>query len=116
MATLRGVRKAVGSGSGRRTLLDGVDLDLDVGLTAIIGRSGCGKSTLLHLLGGLEPVDEGAIEVAGVRVDGASASQLVELRRRGVPLPESRIRTSMAVEEVRRGRAESGRRRFTRIP
>jgi ABC-type lipoprotein export system ATPase subunit len=85
VATLRGVRKTVGSGSARRTLLDDVDLELGDGkLTAVIGRSGSGKSTLLHLLGGLEPVDAGEIEVAGVRVDGASSSQLVDLRRQRV--------------------------------
>jgi ABC-type lipoprotein export system ATPase subunit len=85
VATLRGVRKTVGSGSARRTLLDDVDLELEAGkLTAVIGRSGSGKSTLLHLLGGLEPVDAGEIEVTGVRVDRASPSQLVELRRQRV--------------------------------
>jgi len=85
VATLRGVRYAVGSGSARRMLLDGVDLDLEAGrLTAVVGRSGSGKSTLLHLLGGLEPVGEGEIEVAGVRVDRASPAELVELRRRSV--------------------------------
>src|SRR5437016_3485813 len=85
VATLRGVRKTVGSGAARRTLLNGVDLELAAGtLTAVIGRSGSGKSTLLHLLGGLEPVDEGEIEVAGVRVDRASPAELVELRRRAV--------------------------------
>jgi putative ABC transport system ATP-binding protein len=69
VATLRGVRKTVGSGMARRTLLNGVDLELAAGtLTAVVGRSGSGKSTLLHLLGGLEPMDEGEIEVAGVRV------------------------------------------------
>ncbi len=84
-ATLRGVRKSVGSGAARRTLLNGVDLELGAGtLTAVIGRSGSGKSTLLHLLGGLEPVDEGEIEVAGVRVDRASPAELVELRRHAV--------------------------------
>src|SRR5437868_3774753 len=60
VATLRGVRKTVGSGSARRALLDDVDLELEDGkLTVVIGRSGSGKSTLLHLLGGLERVDAG---------------------------------------------------------
>ena len=85
VATLRGVRKSVGSGSAQRVLLNGVDLDLRAGtLTAVVGRSGSGKSTLLHVLGGLEPIDGGEIEVAGVRVDRASPAQLVELRRRSV--------------------------------
>jgi ABC-type lipoprotein export system ATPase subunit len=85
VATLRGVTKTFGSGSARRLLLDDVDLDLEEGrLTAVVGRSGSGKSTLLHLLGGLEPADTGEIEVAGVRVDRATRSQLVDLRRHHV--------------------------------
>src|SRR5262249_42197190 len=85
VATLRGVRKSVGSGSAQRLLLNGVDLDLVAGtLTAVVGRSGSGKSTLLHLLGGLERVDEGEIEVAGGGGDRASPEELVELRRHSV--------------------------------
>jgi ABC-type lipoprotein export system ATPase subunit len=85
VATLRGVTKAFGSGSARRMLLDDVDLDLEAGkLTAVVGQSGSGKSTLLHLLGGLEPADAGEIEVAGLRVDRATQSQLVDLRRHQV--------------------------------
>jgi putative ABC transport system ATP-binding protein len=41
---------------------------------------------LLHVLAGLEPVDEGSIELAGVRLDGLSAAALAWLRRRHVGL------------------------------
>jgi ABC-type lipoprotein export system ATPase subunit len=72
-------------GAGRRMLLDGVDLDLHRGeLTAVVGRSGTGKSTLLHVIGGLEPVEAGLVEVGGVRVDRCSSSDLVDVRRRHV--------------------------------
>jgi ABC-type lipoprotein export system ATPase subunit len=72
-------------GAGRRMLLDGVDLDLHRGeLTAVVGRSGTWKSTLLHVIGGLEPVEAGLVEVGGVRVDRCSASDLVDVRRRHV--------------------------------
>ena len=83
VASLRGVRKSVGSGRLQRVLLDAVDLDLHSGtMTAVVGRSGSGKSTLLHVLGGLEPVDAGSVEVAGVRLDRCSSSELVDVRRR----------------------------------
>jgi ABC-type lipoprotein export system ATPase subunit len=85
VATLRGVGRSVGSDSARRSLLDGVDLALEAGeLTVVVGRSGSGKSTLLHVIGGLERVDAGEVEVAGVRVDRASSGELVDLRRRQV--------------------------------
>jgi ABC-type lipoprotein export system ATPase subunit len=83
VATLRDVHKAYGSGGARRVLLAAVDLELRAGeMVAVVGRSGTGKSTLLHVLGGLEPVDSGTVEVGGVRLDRSSASELVDVRRR----------------------------------
>jgi ABC-type lipoprotein export system ATPase subunit len=80
---LRDVHKAYGSGGARRVLLTAVDLELRAGeMVAVVGRSGSGKSTLLHVLGGLEPVDSGSVEVGGVRLDRCSASELVDVRRR----------------------------------
>jgi ABC-type lipoprotein export system ATPase subunit len=78
----RGVRKAYGSGRGARVVLDGVDLDLARGeLVAVVGRSGTGKSTLLHLLGGLDRVDAGSVEVVGQPVTGTTERELSALRR-----------------------------------
>ena len=37
-------------------------------LTVLIGPSGCGKSTLLRCLNGLEPFDQGSIQMGEVRV------------------------------------------------
>src|SRR3954454_2611137 len=65
----RGLVKVHGSGRGRRTILDGVDLDVRGGeLVAIVGRSGSGKSALLQILGGLDRGDGGAGGVAGPTV------------------------------------------------
>ena len=51
-----------------------VTLSVDKGETVVIcGPSGSGKSTLIRTLNALEPVDEGAITVAGVRLDGPKA-------------------------------------------
>ncbi len=50
-----------------REAIRGVSLTVSAGeFIAIMGPSGCGKSTLLHILGGLEPPDQGKVEVQGV--------------------------------------------------
>jgi multiple sugar transport system ATP-binding protein len=44
----------------------GIDLTIpDKQFTVLVGPSGCGKSTLLRMIAGLEPVDEGTIEIGG---------------------------------------------------
>ena len=47
-------------------VLDDIHLDLpEKGMVAIFGRSGCGKTTLLNVMGGLDNVEHGSIEVNG---------------------------------------------------
>jgi ABC-type lipoprotein export system ATPase subunit len=78
----RGLVKSYGRGRTALTVLDHVDLDVAAGeLVAVLGPSGSGKSTLLHLLGGLDRADAGALEVGGIRIDGAREGALTELRR-----------------------------------
>ena len=85
VVSARGVTKGFGTGRAARLVLDGADLDVERGeLVAVVGRSGSGKSTLLHLLGGLDRVDGGTIEVDGARVDGANDRQLTALRARSI--------------------------------
>jgi ABC-type lipoprotein export system ATPase subunit len=85
VVSARGLVKGFGSGRARRLVLDGVDLDVRSGeLVAVVGRSGSGKSTLLHVLGGLDRVDAGSLDVAGVRVDRCGERELVQLRRHRV--------------------------------
>jgi ABC-type lipoprotein export system ATPase subunit len=80
-----GLVKTFGAGRAARRVLDGAGLRVEAGeLVAVLGRSGSGKSTLLHVLGGLEPVEAGSIEVAGERVNGASQRALSDLRRRSI--------------------------------
>jgi ABC-type lipoprotein export system ATPase subunit len=85
LVSARGLVKTFGSGAAARRVLDGADLDVERGeFVAVVGRSGSGKSTLLHVLGGLDRVESGSIDVAGVRVDRQGERGLTALRRRHV--------------------------------
>jgi ABC-type polar amino acid transport system ATPase subunit len=72
---------------GQLRVLNGVSVQVKRGeVTAVIGPSGGGKSTLLRCINGLEPFQQGQIQVADVRLspgdvkrDGAA---LLALRRR----------------------------------
>ena len=49
-----------------------VDAELRKGeILALVGPSGCGKTTLFNAIAGLIPIQEGEIELAGVRVENA---------------------------------------------
>jgi lipoprotein-releasing system ATP-binding protein len=68
-----GVCKSYDDGAERVEVLRGVDFSLAAGeKVAIIGTSGSGKSTLLNLLGGLDQVSEGRVELAGRDMSGMS--------------------------------------------
>jgi ABC-type lipoprotein export system ATPase subunit len=79
---LRDVVKTHGEGRAALRVLDGLDLDLEPGeLVAVTGRSGSGKSTLLNVVGALDRVDSGLVEVGGVRIESAPERVLAPLRR-----------------------------------
>jgi putative ABC transport system ATP-binding protein len=79
---LRGVRRTFTADLAPVRALRGVDLDVTPGeFVAVMGPSGCGKSTLLNVIAGLDSVDEGAVEVAGQRLDGRDEGFLARFRR-----------------------------------
>jgi NitT/TauT family transport system ATP-binding protein len=56
-------------GGARKTVLDGIDLDIHSGeFVSVIGQTGCGKSTLLRLVLGSETPTEGRVLVEGREV------------------------------------------------
>jgi ABC-type lipoprotein export system ATPase subunit len=80
-----GLVKTYGEGHAAVRVLDGVDLDASRGeLVAVVGRSGSGKSTLLHVLGGLDRVESGTIEIGGMRIDRLDERGLTAVRRQQV--------------------------------
>lgn len=54
---------------GARTILEGIELTLEPGLSVVIGPNGAGKSTLLRLLAGIDRPDSGGVSLGGTGLD-----------------------------------------------
>jgi len=68
-----------------QSLFENVSLDVTTGETvALIGRSGCGKSSLLNLIGGLEPLQSGDIQLFGQSLHALNDHQRTLLRRQQI--------------------------------
>jgi ABC-2 type transport system ATP-binding protein len=72
---------------GATIALDGLDLDIGVGVTGLLGPNGAGKTTLLRCLATASAPDQGWIEAYGL--DPADSRQRTALRRRLGYLPQS---------------------------
>ncbi|GAA3359098.1 ABC transporter ATP-binding protein [Saccharopolyspora gregorii] len=102
-ASVRGLTKSFGD----RTVLDGLDLDIEPGqFVALLGPSGCGKSTLLRILADLDHEISGEVRVAQRRAVAFQAPRLLPWKRvwrnvvlglRGRP---DRAKAVAALEEV----------------
>lgn len=85
LVSLRGLTRRYGAGSALRSVLDGVDLDVERGeLVALLGRSGSGKSTLLNLVAGIDVPDAGTVHVDGRDLAAMDEGARTRFRRRHV--------------------------------
>ncbi len=65
--------------AGRRTLLDGVSLDVRAGeFLAVVGPNGSGKSSLLSILSGLRTPDRGHVCIEGAPLASLSRRQAAQ--------------------------------------
>ena len=87
--------------------IDAVDLEIQSGeFVAIMGPSGSGKTTLLDMLGCLDSVSSGRLEILGTDIAQLPESKLVNVRRGKIGFifqDFSLILTLTAMENVRYG-------------
>ncbi|MDR5740680.1 MULTISPECIES: amino acid ABC transporter ATP-binding protein [unclassified Caballeronia] len=85
---------------GSNHVLKGVSFEVNKGeMIAVIGASGSGKSTALRCIDRLETVDQGQIEVCGIRVDDPKVD-LHRLRREvGIVFQSYNLFPHLTVEE-----------------
>lgn len=81
LVSLRGVGKTYG-GEVPTEVLHDIDLDIYPGdFAVILGKSGSGKTTLLNLIGLLDAVSEGRVEIEGREIQTIDEDERARLRR-----------------------------------
>jgi putative ABC transport system ATP-binding protein len=79
---LEDVRLTLTSAAGAVNVLRGISAKIQSGSTiGLVGPSGSGKSTLMMVLGGLERVTSGKVEIAGTDLGALSEDALARFRR-----------------------------------
>jgi putative ABC transport system ATP-binding protein len=79
---LEDVRLTLTSAAGPVNVLRGISAVIDSGTTiGLVGPSGSGKSTLMMVLGGLERITSGKVEIAGTDLNNLSEDALARFRR-----------------------------------
>ena len=79
------IAKSYQEGSLHTDVLSDVSFELRRGQTAaIVGASGSGKSTLMHILGGLDTLTRGEVEVEGRKLSSLSDAERGRVRNRSL--------------------------------
>ena len=85
LVKLSGVSKSYRNGKLENRVLDDLYMQVQPGeLLAVVGTSGSGKSTLLNIIGGLDPVFTGDVQVAGLDLSRMSDRRLSRFRNEHV--------------------------------
>ena len=83
--TARGLNKYYAVADRRLHVLRDLDLTVEQGeMVAIMGASGVGKSTLLHVLGGLDTIDSGDVQVGEHQIASMNDEARVAFRNRHI--------------------------------
>ncbi len=70
---------------GKLEVLKGVSLHITKGeLISIVGASGAGKTTLLHILGTLDTLDKGTLEMNGTLISKLNQKKLAAFRNKNI--------------------------------
>src|SRR3546814_15921474 len=83
---------------GRSHALQGVELTLERGVHAVVGRNGMGKTTLRNAIMGLVPVQRGSNRFEGVEIAGLAPHQ-VAATGIGYTPQGRRLRPSLTADE-----------------
>lgn len=82
MIKISNLHKFYGAKENRAEVLKGINLEIEDGkIICVLGPSGSGKSTLLNILGGIETIDEGDVNVFGKDIKNMSKKALENYRR-----------------------------------
>lgn len=85
LVAARNVVKIYDTGKVQVRALRGVDMEVHAGdFLAIVGPSGSGKTTLLNVIGALDSITEGELEVLGRSVSSMNKRERADLRLRSL--------------------------------
>ena len=82
MIKIKNLCKSYGQGQSKIDVLKNIDLEIEDGkIICILGPSGSGKSTLLNIIGGIETIDSGQVDICGENLSNMTKKDLESYRR-----------------------------------
>jgi len=82
LITIKDLHKFYGEADARVEVLKGIHCSIEEGeICVLLGPSGSGKSTLLNLIGAIETIDQGSIQVKDTFLEKEGVSKLSDYRR-----------------------------------